>query len=52
MQEVVKLIKDTPNLKLIGLHCHIRRCRGVDAWAERAKIMLDMADKCIDDVPQ
>lgn len=52
MLEVVKLINGTPNLKLIGLHCHISRCRGLDAWAERAKIMLDMADKYIDGVPQ
>ena len=52
MVEVVRLIKDTPNLKLIGLHCHISRCRGVEAWAERAKIMLDMADKYVDGVPE
>lgn len=52
MLAVIKLIGDTPNLKLVGLHCHISRCRGVDAWAERAKIMLNMADKYIDDVPQ
>ena len=52
MKEVVRLINETPNLKLIGLHCHISRCRGADAWAERAKIMLSMADKYIDGVPQ
>ncbi len=52
MLEVVRLINETDNLKLIGLHCHISRCRGVDAWAERAKIMLEMADKYIDGVPQ
>ena len=52
MLEVVRLIKETSNLTLIGLHCHISRCRGVDAWAERAKIMLEMADKYIDGVPE
>ena len=52
MLEVVRLIKETSNLTLIGLHCHISRCRGVDAWTERAKIMLEMADKYIDGVPE
>lgn len=52
MLAVIKLIRDTPNLELIGLHCHISRCRGVDAWAERAKIMLNMADNYINGVPR
>lgn len=52
MKEVVKLIDETDNLTLIGLHCHISRCRGVEAWAERAKIMLQMADKYVKGVPQ
>ena len=52
MIAVVNLIKETENLHLIGLHCHISRCRGVEAWSERANIMLEMADKYIDGVPQ
>ncbi len=50
--ETVQIIKDTENLKLIGLHCHISRCRGVDAWAQRAHIMIAMADKYIEGVPE
>lgn len=52
MLEIVRLIGVTTNLRLVGLHCHISRCRSLDAWAERAKIMLNMADKYIDGVPQ
>lgn len=49
--ETIEIIKETENLQLIGLHCHISRCRGVEAWTQRAEIMLAMADKYVDDVP-
>ena len=52
MDETIAIIKATENLQLIGLHCHISRCRGIDAWAKRAEIMLEMADKLIEGVPQ
>lgn len=47
----IGIIKDTPNLDLVGLHCHISRCRSKEAWAERAEIMIGMADKYIDGIP-
>ena len=52
LQETVTLLKKQKNLKLIGLHCHISRSRGVDAWAKRADIMLKAADEIIDGVPE
>ena len=52
MNETIAIIKATENLQLIGLHCHISRCRGVEAWAKRAEIMLEMADKLVEGVPQ
>ena len=50
--ETIQIIKDTENLKLVGIHCHISRCRGVEAWAQRAQIMIAMADKYIDGTPE
>lgn len=52
LNETVSLIKAQNNLKLIGLHCHISRSRGVDAWAKRAEIMLKAADEIIDGTPK
>lgn len=46
------LIKRTPNLTLVGLHCHISRARGLDAWAKRAEIMLRAADELIEGTPK
>lgn len=49
--QTVKVIKTQNNLRLIGLHCHISRSRGIDAWAKRAAIMLRVADDIIDGTP-
>lgn len=51
LQDTVALLKSQKNLKLIGLHCHISRSRGVEAWAKRAEIMLKAADEIIDGIP-
>lgn len=52
MKQTVSLLKSQDNVKIIGLHCHISRSRGVDAWAKRAEIMLNAADEIIDGVPE
>ena len=52
MKQTVSLLKSQENLQIIGLHCHISRSRGVDAWAKRAEIMLKAADEIIDGVPE
>lgn len=52
IEKAISLIDSTPNLKLVGLHCHISRHRGLEAWAKRAEIMLDTADKYIEGVPE
>lgn len=49
---VVALIKSVRNLRLVGLHCHISRHRSLEAWAKRAKIMLNIADLYIEGVPE
>lgn len=50
--ETLAVISSTPNLGLVGLHCHISRHRGLEAWAERARLMLDAADQYIDGAPK
>lgn len=50
--EAISLIKSIPNLTLVGLHCHISRCRSKEAWAERVKIMISMADKYMEVIPE
>ena len=50
--DTIALIRQTSNLKLIGLHCHISRHRNLDAWEKRALYMIEIADKYIDGIPQ
>ena len=40
-----------PNLRIVGLHCHISRCRGIDAWRRRTEIMLGLADRFFEKMP-
>jgi len=40
------------NLKIVGLHCHISRCRGLDAWKKRAETMLALAGRFFDAPPK
>lgn len=46
-------IRNCDNLRLAGLHCHISRARGLDAWSRRAEKMIRVADKIFkDEIPE
>ena len=45
-------ILNRSNVKIVGLHCHISRCRGIDAWKKRADIMLQVAGQYIKEIPE
>lgn len=48
----LKLLEDTPNISIVGVHCHISRARGLQAWEKRAKEMIRIADKYIQGIPK
>lgn len=48
---VVSLLKQFRNIHLVGLHCHISRARGLEAWKKRIDNLLYAADRYFDDVP-
>lgn len=52
IENTIKLLKSSSNIKIIGLHCHISRNRGLEAWKKRAKIMLKIADTFFEEVPE
>ena len=45
-------VSKVANLTISGLHCHISRCRGIDAWKKRTEIMISLADKFFDNAPE
>ena len=47
-----QMVSETENLKVMGLHCHISRCRGRDAWKKRTEYMLSLADRFFDGCPE
>ncbi|MCW2277106.1 alanine racemase [Heliophilum fasciatum] len=52
LHKTTQLLKDHPNIQLVGLHCHISRARGIEAWRKRVEIMLKATEKYIDGVPE
>ena len=52
LEKAFKMVSEIDNLKIVGLQCHISRCRDVLAWKHRTEFMLSLADKYFDDVPE
>lgn len=48
----VRLLKESDNIRLVGLHCHIGQSRGLEAWKSRTVQMLELSDKYIDGIPE
>ena len=47
------MVSEVDNIEIVGLHCHISRCRSLAAWKNRSNIMLKLADQYFKDkLPQ
>lgn len=49
---VIKKLKQQPNIRLVGLHMHVSRARGLQAWKHRIDNILETADKYIEGMPE
>ena len=49
--EAFNMVSTIDNLKISGLHCHISRCRGLEAWRKRTEYMLSLADEFFVETP-
>lgn len=45
LQKAFDMVAEVENLEVVGLHCHVGQSRTVEAWENRANIMLALADK-------
>ena len=45
LQKAFDIVAGVKNLEVVGLHCHVGQSRTVEAWSNRATIMLALADK-------
>lgn len=52
LDKAIKIVLNQKNLKLVGLHCHIGRSRGIDAWKKRVNLILDLVDRYFDKTPE
>lgn len=52
LEEAFHRVSGIPNLKVAGLHCHISRCRGLEAWRKRTEYMIELSDRYFTDIPE
>ncbi len=45
-------VRKTSNLRVVGLHCHIGRSRGIAAWQNRVRIMMELVDHYFSEPPR
>lgn len=50
--ESFRIVSKIPNFAINGLHCHISRCRGMEAWKKRTEFMLSLADEFFEGIPE
>lgn len=51
LEEVLLILKSSPNIHLSGLHLHVSRARGLEAWQRRIKNILSIADRLFETPP-
>lgn len=52
LEEVFSVLRSAKNISVAGLHCHISRCRDLQAWQLRAQKMLALADRFFPEPPK
>lgn len=41
-----------PNVKVVGIHCHVGRSRSVEAWKNRVRIIFELVDRYFETTPE
>ena len=52
LESAFRVTEKIDNLEIAGLHCHISRCRGLEAWKRRTEYMLRLSDRFFDTPPE
>lgn len=52
LETAFERVSQISNLQIAGLHCHISRCRGKEAWRKRTEYMLGLSDRFFDNLPE
>lgn len=51
LDKAFEMTKAVSNVCVVGLHCHIGRSRGIDAWKNRVRIMFKLIDRYFERTP-
>lgn len=52
LHQAFEIAKKQSNISVVGLHCHIGRSRGIEAWKNRVRIMFSLIDRYFEKTPE
>ena len=52
LHKAFDIVEEQINIKVVGLHCHVGRSRGIEAWQNRVRIMFTLVDRYFNGVPE
>lgn len=52
LDEAFRIASNENNIKIVGLHCHVGRSRGLTEWKNRVEIMFQLVDKYFKNIPE
>lgn len=52
LDEAFRIANNENNIKIVGLHCHVGRSRGLIEWKNRVEIMFQLVDKYFKNIPE
>ena len=52
LSQAFTLSRQLPNIKIVGLHCHVGKSRDLKAWENRIRIMFKLIDRYFDGAPE
>lgn len=52
LHQAFAIAKKQFNISVVGLHCHIGRSRGIEAWKNRVRIIFSLIDRYFEKTPE
>ena len=52
LDRAFRMAQAEPNISVVGLHCHVGKSRGLEAWKNRVDLMFTLVDKYFEKPPK
>lgn len=52
LERAFSMAKESNNIKIVGIHCHVGRSRSIEAWEKRVNLIFRLIDKYFSEIPE